>query len=166
MNNYCTWPLTSYFLYRNMSMVRWLGGIAIILSFGCMMTMLIFIPSMTRKMANIQSKLRSEMATFNVSILYNGIIVRRWFINHDFLWNQVVADDAWKELMVIRKELPNVEPRKTREAGAPCSKTILRSVFLMCITDVVSFRLQRTAHVPKRTSRRSWWPRSWWVLIK
>lgn len=68
------------------------GIIAIGFSICALLGIFMFIPMLWQKMSAIQTKLQMQMDEFNV-----------------------VADDAWKEIMFVRSEQP--KPRKARQAG-------------------------------------------------
>lgn len=73
------------------------GGVAIAFSIGALLCVFMFIPLLWQKMSAIQSKLQMEMDEFNV-----------------------IAEDAWKEIMVIRHEKPKT--RAARQASGTCRK--------------------------------------------
>ena len=78
------------------------GLVATSFSIFAMGTVLVYVPVLWQKMADIQSKLKMDMGEFNV-----------------------LADDAWKEIMLARQKIPTSGVRKVRYAapgGSICSK--------------------------------------------
>lgn len=73
------------------------GTIAIVFSIGALLAVLTFIPVLWQKMSAIQTKLQVEMDEFNV-----------------------LAEDTWKEIMVVRHEKPKA--REARQATGICRK--------------------------------------------
>lgn len=99
------------------------GIIAITLSLSAMLIVLLFIPMMIQKMSNIQGSLSLKMDEFNVSISWKlgHCHSRPAFVksqsDHDLTLDtfQVIAEDAWKEIMNVRHHTP--KERKTRQTG-------------------------------------------------
>jgi len=75
------------------------GTLSIALSMGAMLGMLLFVPALWQKMANIQNKLQVKMDEFNA-----------------------VAGDAWKEIVILRAQAP--KQRQARQANSVCRKLI------------------------------------------
>lgn len=73
------------------------GVVAIIFSVCSLLGVMMFIPILWQKMSTIQSKLRMDMDEFNV-----------------------MTEDAWKEIMVVRHDKPKARP--ARQATGICRK--------------------------------------------